>query len=457
MQSPAPRATPSATPSAEALARKLPPGIALQRTFVALGGQVSQWRLDNGLRVVLLPDAQATTVAFHTWVAAGSAHERPGETGAAHLLEHLMFKATETQPGGAFDRLLESFGASANAATWLDWTSFHEVVLPDRVTEVAALEADRLHRIRFEPVGFAAELDVVRNERRETVDDDPDARMAEALYHVAYGGHAYGHPTIGWQPDLARMNIAAAQRFYKTYYQPGNVWLVVVGAVDPATLLPALMQCYGPLPAGSGVPPMSATPAPKLAGVERTVRIEAETDRLLVGWRTVGTGHADHPALTVLVEVLANAASARVTDALVHRRKVASHVDAELPQTAGPALLELQVELVPGKSAVAAKAALGQVLTELQGPRPVTDAEVAAARNRLTMARYATLATVDGRADALGLFATVVEDPAKAETWWRAVQSVTAADVQRVARQWLVPERQVVLLGRHATQPVGAQ
>lgn len=433
---------------AAARALVLPKPLRLERVFAFAGGFAQQWRLTNGLRIVLAPDSNARVVAYHTWVAAGSADEMAGATGAAHLLEHLMFKATETQPAGAFDRLLEAFGASANATTWLDWTSFHETILPSRVAEVAKLEADRLHRIRFDAGPVASELKVVRNERSETVDDDPDAALEEVLYAAAYGKTPYGHPTIGWDQDLARMSAKTVQTFYTRHYRPDGVWIVLSGAVNPATVLPLLVQEYGVIPAGT--PQRSTvTPAqlPKLGGAAKVVRIDAEADRLLIGWRTVAANHADHPALTMLVELLTNSPSARVTDALVHKHRLAAHVVGELPATRRAALLELQVELLPGKGAAAGGAALRAVLDALLNKRPFTPAELASARNRLLVARYASLASADGRADALGMFAAVLGDPAAYTRWWRAVEQVNAADVQRVAKTWLVAKNRVVVHG----------
>ncbi len=428
---------------------KVPAGIRLVRVFAFAGGFAQQWQLANGLRVVLVPDAKALVVAYQTWIAAGSADELAGATGAAHLLEHLMFKSTETQPAGAFDRMLEAFGASANATTWLDWTAFHEVILPSRVAEVAALEADRLHRIRFEPAGVRAELGVVRNERSETVDDDPDAALAEVLYAAAYGSAPYGHPTIGWDRDLARLRAKQAKAFYTSHYGPDTAWLVLAGAVDTAAVLTAIVGSYGAIPKPKTPAPKRRTATlPKLGMAAKVVRIDAEADRLLVGWRTVPASHPDHPALTVLAEVLANSASARLSDALIHQHRLASHVAAEIPATRDAALLEVHVELLPSKHAADAERALDKVVSALLTGKPVTAAELSGARNRLLAERYAVLASAEGRADALGMFAAVLDDPTAYVRWWQAVRTVTVADLQRVAKTWLVAANRVVVYGQ---------
>ncbi|MCO4762128.1 MAG: insulinase family protein [Myxococcales bacterium] len=435
---------------AEAAAKSvsIPSGVQFERCFAFAGGFAQQWRLANGLRVVIAPSQRDKVVAYHTWIAAGSADEAVGQTGAAHLLEHLMFKATQTQPGGAFDRILESFGASANATTWLDWTSFHEVIVPEKLAQVTALEADRLHRIVFEPVSVGAELEVVRNERRETVDDDPDGVLAEVLYRAAYGQAPYGHSTIGRAADLAKLTSTHAAAFYKQHYHPDGVWVVLTGAVDPAAALPMLSSQYGVIAKRAGQRPKRRTASlPKLGGPAHVTRIDAEADRLLVGWRTVGGAHADHPALAVLTEILANADSARLPAALVHKDGLAAHVSADFPMTRAPALLEVHVELLPGKSAVSAQKRLGELLTGLRDGRPISDAEVKAARNRLLVTQFASLSSADGRADVLGMFAATLADPAACVRWWSAIQRVTTADVRRVAKTWLVPSNRVVVRG----------
>ncbi len=406
---------------------------------------VQQWRLANGLTVLIAPDPAAPLVAVHTWVRVGSADEVVGKTGLAHLLEHLMFKATRQHAAGVFDRTLEQMGASANAATWLDWTYYHESVPPQHLATVLELEADRLQHLDLTPVGCRSELEVVRNERRETLDDDPDGRMAVALYQAAYGTHPYGHPVIGESADLGAIQRSDIEAFYRAYYLPQRAGLILTGAVDPSVALPLLIKQYG---GWSGTSTAQQTVLPKVSQPPGQVElpIEASAERLAVAWRVPAGDHRDHAALAILVEVLANAESARWSRTLVHEVRLADAVDMHLSETRGPGLLELHVILQPGKKSADALAEVDRLLADLHA-HPPTEAEVRGAKNRLRMAYFREMTGVDGRAEALGINWATFGDPGRAQSWWQAVAEVAVADVGRVADTWLVPSGRAVVRG----------
>ena len=413
----------------------------------AMGGQLIERRLSNGLRVVLLSQPGATTVAVHTWLDTGSASEKPHATGVAHLLEHLMFKGTKTRPAGRLDAFLESHGASANAATWMDWTVFHQVVLPEQVTEVLAFEADRLVGLAWHEAEFQAELEVVRNERREQVDDQPDGRSSELLYALAYGQAPYGHPTIGHAADLRAMKMRTVQAHYRAHYAPNRATIVLVGAVSPS-MLDTVERAYGHLKPSAGAPKPARVALPQLSGQRATVMTEGEVDRVHIGWRTVSVEHADHAPLTVLVEILANADSTRLTDGLTRQGKLASSVSMEQTMTRREGMAELQIEALPGIDAAKVADAVDALITRLLDSQPVTTEEVEAAQRRLLLRHYETLATADGCAELLGLFAVIGGGAQQAERWMKSVEAVTAQDVQRTAKRWLTRQHQVTVLAR---------
>lgn len=408
-------------------------------------GYVQHWQLANGLRVLLAPDPVVPVVAVHTWLRVGSAWEVPGHTGLAHLLEHLMFKSTKTRPAGTFDRVLEQMGASANAATWLDWTYYHETVPPQHVVEVLELEADRLTHLDLTPLAFKSELAVVKNERREHVDNDADGLLDEALHAQIYGNHPYGHPIIGTAADLESVTLPDVQAFYKAHYAPDRAVLVLAGDIDPSKLMPEIVRLYGHLAAaGTRTEPKAVKLPEKASQVAMTV--DAGAARLAVAWRTPAGDHPDHAALAVLAEALWNADSARLQRRLLHGKPLAADVHAHLTETRGPGLLDLRVVLLPGLTAKDALAVLDAGLAEL-AEHPPTEQELQGARNRLRMHHLRELTGVDGRAEALGLALATFGDPGHHARWWQAVEMVTVADLQRVANTWLLAGRRVVVLG----------
>src|SRR5579884_839742 len=228
----------------------------------AFGGEtLHRWRLGNGLTVLVLVDTSAPTVAYHTWFAVGSRHERPGKTGLAHLFEHLMFGETENLRAGVFDRKLEEAGAETNAATWVDWTYYHELLPADRVKLAVKLEAERMQRLVLREPQVASEKEVVANERRYRVDDDVEGSANELLYRTAFSRHPYGWPTIGWMEDIQGFTPEDCVGFYRTYYAPNNATVVVVGDVRERDLLLAIRDAYGGIPA-QAIPPEDVFPEP---------------------------------------------------------------------------------------------------------------------------------------------------------------------------------------------------
>ena len=408
-------------------------------------GGVERWRLANGLELVIAADAHAPVVAVHTWVKVGSADETAGHTGLAHLFEHLMFKGTIRHPPGAFDRLLEQHGASANAATWLDWTMYHQVVPPAHLAQVLDLEADRLANLQLTQLALRAELEVVRNERMEVVDNHPDGQMDEAVWLAVFGTGPYGHPTLGLASDLSRVTLTQARDFYRAYYAPGNAALVLVGAVDVDAAIKAVVASHGALPARPTPPRAKAIPVG--SKVSRVVAIDSASARLAMVWPTVALDHPDHPALAVLAELLAGADSTRLHRALVDGTQLASHVSCDQTDLRLTGALEVRVALRPGKTAAQAESAVHALVAELLGAHPVSDAEVSGARNRMNTDELREIASVDSRADLLGHTWATVGSLAGHAAWKQRLAGLQATDIQRAAQAWLKPGQLVTVHG----------
>lgn len=414
------------------------------------GAHVQHWRLRNGMNVLLAPDSASLVVAYHTWLSAGSRDEVAGRGGVAHLLEHLMFKGTHLHPPGSFDRLLERFGASPNAATWFDFTMFHQAVPPEAVAEVAGLEADRLTGLRIEPVGLRAEIEVVANERREHVDNDPDGALEEVFYRLAFPHHPYGRPVLGSGREIQQLTRLDVERFYDRHYHPSNATVVLVGAVEPVESIVAVVDAYESVtvtvqPARQNRPelisPHIDTP------LAATVVIDSHADRFLAGWLAVDGDDPAHPLLTLAAHVLIGGASTRLHRALVEKG-LAADVSVELPSLATRALFELRVEAAPGVDASAVRDAAMRTLRKLRTSKPVTERELSAAKNRLRRERYSELATIDGRAEALGHAMACFGDPTLPQKWWDGVQNATAQSVQAALVALLSSSETVELSGR---------
>ena len=283
------------------------------------------FRLDNGLRLVVVPDPSAPVVAYHTWFGVGSADEEPGKGGLAHLFEHMMFKRTTGYGDGEYMERLDALGAEGlNAWTWLDQTVFVQAVPKGALPELARLEALRMGDLVVDDPAFASELEVVTNERRLTVDDDPDGRLSEALFHAAFAEHPYGLPTIGFMKDLENLGPEDARGFYARWYAPDNATIILVGDVEPAAAAAVVEKAYGHLPRSRPKRP-ARTPEPPQQGERRVeLTLPVAADRVLLGVKVPPYTHPDTPALLVLDAALTAGHSGRLSRRLRDRGLVAS-------------------------------------------------------------------------------------------------------------------------------------
>jgi zinc protease len=408
-----------------------------------------RYRLDNSLQVILVRDASAPLAAVQTWFRVGSRHEREGLTGIAHLFEHLMFNETESLKPGEFDRMLEAVGAETNAATWVDWTYYRENVPRQHLELVLRLEAERMaHLVVHEPQ-IASEREVVMNERRFRVDDDVDGFLSEELYRLAYKIHPYRWPTIGWMRDIQAITVEDARHFYRTYYSPNNATLVLVGDFDEQAACALVERHYGPLPP-SNIPTEDYVIEPAQTGPRRaTFGKPVASDRLQIGWRAAGLADAAHPAIEVLVELLAGGKSSRLERRLVIETEVAGAVHAHAPEFRDPGLIEVRVALQRARRAEEAEELIEEEIAKLT-TRPIPEEELAKVKNRIEARHWHALRPQDGKAEALGHHHTTAGDYRHLFGQAARVRAVTAGDVQRAAGRYLAANQRSTVV---ATPP----
>lgn len=405
---------------------------------------IRRWRLGNGLTVLLLIDRAAPVVAYHTWFDVGSRHERTGKTGLAHLFEHLMFGETENLGAGVFDRKLEESGAETNAATWVDWTYYHELLPADRIKLAVTLEAERMHRLVLREPQVESEKEVVANERRYRVDDDVEGLASETLYKTAFEVHPYRWPTIGWMQDIQGFTPEDCTGFYRTYYAPNNAVVVVVGDVRERDLLLAIRDAYGSIPP-QPIPPEDIQPEPPQEGERRLeLRKPAATEKLLVAFRGPALGDADHAAMTVLSEVLFGGRGSRLYRTLVVHRELATDVRGWVSTFRDPGLFECWITARSAHTALEILPLLDDAFERMRVD-PVGDEELARAKARLELGALQQLETVGGKAEQIGFFEIVLRDPAFAFRRVEGFRQARAGDLRTVARRYLTARSRTVL------------
>jgi zinc protease len=412
---------------------------------VGRGVTARRFRLGNGLGVIAAIDRRAPILSLQTWFRVGSRHERPGATGMAHLFEHLMFRQTEGLPHGEFDRLVERTGGDSNAGTWVDWT-YYRLSLPARDLALGVrLEAERMQHLVLETEQVERERDVVTNERRECVEDDVDGWLDEQLMARAFTTHPYRSPTIGWMEDIRALALPDIRAFYRTWYAPNNATIVCVGDFEEAYLRGLIEQHYGDI-APAQLPEVTTVAEPEQTR-ERIVRAPKPigTDRMLVGYKSPGQDDPDWAALEIVSTLLAGCDSARLDRRLVIKDEAASSVVAQLTPFRDPSLLRLAVTAARGHSADEILQTIDRELAMLREDPPGS-AEVEKAKALAETDFWSSLVDVDGKAYALGHYETALGDFRRLDAIAKRLSAVTAEDVARVVRTYLVPGRRTIVI-----------
>ncbi|MFI5850644.1 M16 family metallopeptidase [Micromonospora chalcea] len=409
-------------------------------------------RLDNGLRVVVSEDRTAPAVAVNLWYDVGSRHEPAGQTGFAHLFEHLMFEGSVNVAKTEHMKLIQGAGGSLNATTNPDRTNYFETVPAEHLELALWLEADRMGGLvpALTQETLDNQRDVVKNERRQRYENVPygDAwlRLLPLLYPP---GHPYHHATIGSMADLNAADLATFQEFHSTYYAPNNAVLTVVGDTTAAEVFALADKYFGGLDARADIPaaPDGRTvPATGSPAVE-TVTADVPAPRVYVAHRTHPFGTQGHDVTTVLGTVLGSGRGSRLYQRLADGERIAQ------PDLVGaygvdlahaPAPLIATATARPGVSAERLRDGLAEVVDEL-ATVPVTAAELDRAKALLSTMWWRQMSTVDGRADTLGRYATQFGDPARAADRLPAWLAVTAEQIAEQAAELLGAADRVIL------------
>jgi zinc protease len=408
-----------------------------------------QHTLDNGLRVILSRDATVPVVAINLWYNVGSRNERAGRTGFAHLFEHMMFQGSQNVPETAHFALIEQAGGSLNGSTWLDRTNYYET-LPARYLELGLwLESDRMGWLlpAMTQEKLDNQRDVVKNERRWRVDNQPYGDWDERIQALVYPqDHPYHHSVIGSMADLDAASLEDVENFFRTFYTPNNAVLTICGEFDPADALGLVERHFGSIPAGPSIPPIpgrTAIPDVLETDVRDEVRQDISLPRLYLAYRIPAYGQDGFYPAAVAAHVLAWGKGALLYRRLIRERRLAQDVVAyAFPIVIGASMLVLWSTARPGVAPAALEAALTEEIAALAD---VTEDDVARARNLIEARQLTDLQRVDERADQLSMFATLFADPDRINTELDRLRAVTAEDVRAFAQRHLRQDRRVTL------------
>ena len=305
-----------------------------------------EFKLANGMRIIVQEDKRAPTVAHMVWYRVGSMDEQNGTTGVAHVLEHMMFKGTKKLKPGDFSAKVAALGGRDNAFTGKDYTAYHQQIEKSRLEQVMALEADRMQNLTMDAAEFAKEIKVVMEERRLRTDDQPLAKVYEALNATAYVAHPYHHPVVGWMDDLQNMTAADALAWYVRWYAPNNATMVVTGDVDAKKVHALAEKYFGKIPVKT-LPKTKPQNEPQQCGERRVVvKAPAENPYIVLAYKVPTLRDIDKDddvhALDVLAAVLDGYDNARLPAKLVRTDRVANSAGASFDSISrGPSMFLL--------------------------------------------------------------------------------------------------------------------
>jgi zinc protease len=410
--------------------------------------QVSEFRLGNGMKVVVKQDHRAPVVVTQVWYKVGSSYEPDGVTGVSHALEHMMFKGTEKVPAGEFSRIISQLGGSENAFTGRDYTAYFQTLAVEHLERALELEADRMRNLVLDAEEFAREIEVIKEERRLRTEDRPSGRVYEQFSAVAWRASPYRNPIIGWMNDLEHMTAADLEAWYRRWYAPNNATLVVVGDVQPDAVRAMAERHFGPLPAAE-VGSLKPVAEPDQSGETRVeVRVPARQPYLLMGYKTPVVGRAQESwepyALFVLSSVLDGGDSARLARELVRGRGIAASAGAQYGTYSRlPGMFLLDGTPTDGSDVAELEQALrdqvARVREELIDPAELERVVTQAVAGKVYQADSLFYQAME-----IGTLETVGLDWRLIKTEIDALKAVTPAQVREVARRYLVDDNLTV-------------
>jgi len=412
-------------------------------SVAGLKEQVFETVLPNGLKVILLENHKAPLVTFQVWYRVGSRNEAWGKTGLSHMLEHMMFKGSEKVGPEEFSRIIQENGGNDNAFTSHDYTAYFENLSADRVQVAIDLEADRMQNLMLREEDFRTERMVVMEERRLRTDDNPQAVLTEQIMATAFQTHPYHWPIIGWMEDIARFTLEDLKAYYKTYYNPVNAILVVVGDFKKEELLPKIEKTFGSYPKGVA-PIQDRDKDPPQIGERRIfVKREAQLPFLVMGYHVPNLREPDSYVLEVIATILSGGKSSRLYQSLVREKRLVLSADADHSLISrDPSLFTLSADLLPGKEVSEVEKAFDQEIERLQR-EPVGEQELKKVKNQLEASFIFGQDSIFNQAMLLARH-EIATSWKMIDDYIPSIRKVTPEDIQRVVKKYLIPDNRTV-------------
>ena len=414
---------------------------------------LEKYTLPNGLEVILHEDHQLPLVAVNIWYHTGPANERTGQTGFAHLFEHLMFQSSGHVPEDSYFKYLEAAGASfVNGSTDFDRTNYLEDIPSNQLELALWLESDRMGFLldRLTAASFANQQDVVRNERRQSVENAPYGLVEEELYHQLFPKtHPYYASVIGSHEDIQNAKVDDIRDFFKRYYVPNNATLVIAGDIDKVQAKALVTKYFATIPRGDVIPPVEVTTPPITQERRSKVTDEVELPRVFLGWITSPIFKPGDAEAAIAADILGGGKASRLYKSLVYEKKIAQDVNATLQSLTLGSVFEIVATAKPGHTAEELEAAIDQEIQKLAAEGP-TAAEVAASQNSQYSEVVQSLERIGGFggvADRVNMYNQHTKDPNYLNKDLARYAAVTPDGVKRFTQEQLGKQSRATVFG----------
>jgi zinc protease len=406
---------------------------------------IQQFKLDNGLRIVMSEDHSAPTYAISVTYNAGSHNERPGRTGFAHLFEHMMFQGSQNVGKGEHMILVENNGGSMNGTTSEDRTNYFEQFAANQLDLGLFLESDRMRSLVISQANLDNQRNAVQEERRSSLDNQPYGKTGEVIQDLVYDNFANKHDVIGSMEDLNAATVKDVQDFFRIYYAPNNAVLTLVGDFQPEEALAKIKKYFGDIPS-QPAPPVPDLSEPKPSG-ERRKTIEdafAQTPRIDIVYKIAPGNTADWYALSVLDGVLGTGQASRLYQTLVKDKELAVNVFSEIDDHKGPSTFDIAVMVRPGKDLKEVEKAVYAEIDRMK-TEPIADWELQKVRMSNRRQTAQRLQSTLFRAYLIGELTVLFNDPNLINTRFSKIQNVSKEDIQRVTKTYFTEDNRTVV------------
>lgn len=404
-----------------------------------------EYKLPNGLKVLIKEDHRVPVVVTEVWYKVGSSYEPNGISGISHVLEHMMFKGTAKHGPGVFSKTVAENGGEENAFTAYDYTAYYQMIEANKLPISLELEADRMRNLQLKEEEFKKEIEVVKEERRLRTDDSPQNLTYERFLAAANVTSSYHHPVIGWMRDLDNMKINDVQKWYRTWYAPNNAILVIVGDVSPKPTMQLVQKYFGPLKAENLPVVKPLGELSDFGGRRIEVKAPAKLPLLIMGYNTpalsTATLKTDAYALDVLQAILGGGDSARLSKNLIRGAQLVSDIDTSYDIFSRlDNVFTLTAVPSQGHTTLQIEKALLDEVHHLQ-TKPIDSKELARVKAQVIANKIYEKDSMMNQANQIGSLEAVNLSWREIDNYIRQINSVTPAQVQAVAQKYLIPER----------------